>query len=124
MDVLNYLIMFIMTDYYFYKVIFKMREIKIMQFSEIKTFSEFRVKVNCQKKFIYCIYCMLAILNALQILWIFKLDLGIIKYCNLESNDECDLKSFIYKHYSDKIEWVSFFMTNIVSYGVHLYMTI
>ena len=42
MDALNYLLMFLMTDILFYQVIFKMREIKILQFSNIKTFSEFK----------------------------------------------------------------------------------
>ncbi len=63
-QVMNYSTMYVSTDLIFYKVIFRMREIKIMEFTpSIKSYNQFKSIMYAQRMWQKGLYVLLGAFN-------------------------------------------------------------
>jgi hypothetical protein len=112
----NYALVFWLTDILFYKLIFKMREINLLQCQSIESFEMFKKMMDRQNNLIKIVYASLFSLNLLQLvfvvyfyIWIYDIDEDIEKGIAPDTRDFNGLK-------------VIYIVTNVLSFIVNITM--
>lgn len=112
----NYALVFWLTDILFYKLIFKMREINLLQCQSIESFEMFKKMMDRQNNLIKIVYASLFSLNLLQLvfvvyfyIWIYDIDEDVEKGIAPDTRDFNGLK-------------VIYIVTNVLSFIVNIAM--